>query len=171
MWNLVAGRHFWINVFLASESLRLIDPHEKEFEGNPIARAKEWISAANVAYILGYAFDGNNNRRIGIDVSLFEPTAGHKRIMFTNYKDMNTINKKTDPADELRRRWLSASHQILCGATFVPPHGPGPVAIAPHPRRCVGAFQHAAVTRKCQGDIAVQLALRFVKFEHESLSR
>jgi hypothetical protein len=79
---------------LASESLRLIDPQEKDREDDSISMAKEWISAAKVVYILGYGFDENNNRRIGIDVSLQESTAGRKCIMFTNYTNMNTINKK-----------------------------------------------------------------------------
>jgi len=78
----------------ASESLRTIDPHDKEENGDLLNNGCQWIDGAGVVYILGYGFDANNNRRIGLDPALRLSENKHKTVMFTNFGDMNTINKK-----------------------------------------------------------------------------
>jgi hypothetical protein len=77
-----------------SANLRTIDPHDKEEDQEALTRARQWISDAGVVYILGYGFDRNNNRRIGIEPLLRNNYGGAgKSVMFTNFGDINTINK------------------------------------------------------------------------------
>lgn len=80
--------------FTASQSLRTIDPHEKEMNDSELKLAISWIDSAEVVYILGYGFDDNNNRRIGLNISLHLNEVSKKVVMFTNFEDRNTINKK-----------------------------------------------------------------------------
>jgi hypothetical protein len=80
----------------ASENLRTIDPIDKEAEGEALETARSWISDAGVVYMLGYGFDRNNNRRIGIEPILDNSHGpSGKCVMFTNFGDMDTINKRT----------------------------------------------------------------------------
>jgi hypothetical protein len=72
----------------AAENLKTIDPHDKEQDEASLIRAQKWIEGAGVIYILGYGFDANNNRRIGLS------SAKGKVVMLTNFGDRNTINKK-----------------------------------------------------------------------------
>jgi hypothetical protein len=72
----------------AATNLKTIDPHDKEEDEASLRRAREWIESAGVIYILGYGFDVNNNRRIGLSC------AARKVVMLTNFGDRNTINKK-----------------------------------------------------------------------------
>jgi hypothetical protein len=77
---------------LAAANLRTIDPHNKGANDKALMMARTIIKDADVIYILGYGFDENNNDRIGLtqlDVNEIEFTS----ILFTNYRDMNTINK------------------------------------------------------------------------------
>jgi hypothetical protein len=76
---------------VAAENLRTIDPHDKEADKASLEHARQWINDSDVIYILGYGFDANNNRRIGLDPSLH---GSKKTVMFTNLGDINTINKK-----------------------------------------------------------------------------
>jgi len=76
----------------ASRNLRTIDPHDKEEDEASLAVARQWIDEANVIYILGYGFDPQNNRRIALEPTLKE--GSDKVVMFTNFCDLNTINKK-----------------------------------------------------------------------------
>lgn len=78
----------------AAQNLRTIDPHDKEENKAELERARKWIDEAAVVYILGYGFDENNNRRIGLTTSLRLGPANNKSVMFTNYDNMNTINKR-----------------------------------------------------------------------------
>jgi hypothetical protein len=79
----------------ASENIRTIDPADKETDGAVLETARTWISNASVAYILGYGFDRSNSRRIGIDPTLDNSRdASGKCVMFTNFGDIDTINKK-----------------------------------------------------------------------------
>jgi hypothetical protein len=76
---------------MAAESLLTIDPHDKEEDKTSLELARNWINKSVVAYILGYGFDANNSRRIGLEQLL--KSAG-RTVMFTNFGDRNTINKK-----------------------------------------------------------------------------
>ena len=51
---------------------------------------------ADVVYILGYGFDENNTNRIGLDTGLARPSP--KNVMFTNFGDVNRVNKKAGRA-------------------------------------------------------------------------
>lgn len=75
----------------AAENLKTIDPHDKDEDEASLALAREWIEKASVIYILGYGFDANNNRRIGLPSVR---NVANKVVMFTNFGDRNTINKK-----------------------------------------------------------------------------
>jgi hypothetical protein len=78
----------------ASKNLRTIDPDDKEEDKEALAQARRWIADSKVVYILGYGFDQNNNRRIGLEpfLSNMSKPSG-KAVMFTNYGNINTINK------------------------------------------------------------------------------
>ena len=80
--------------FTSSESLRTIDPHDKEDDKTSLGQAQQWLSDAGVVYILDYGFDENNNRRIGLERALRTSENSNKTVMFTNFGDLNTINKK-----------------------------------------------------------------------------
>jgi len=79
----------------ASRNLRTVDPHDKEDDEVSLSRARQWVADTGVVYILGYGFDRNNNRRIGLEPSLDNtpPRRSGKSVMFTNFGDLNTINK------------------------------------------------------------------------------
>ena len=51
------------------------------------------MKAAKIVYILGYGFDENNNERAGLRQYLGQGRL-NKTVMFTNYNDLNIINKK-----------------------------------------------------------------------------
>jgi hypothetical protein len=76
----------------AAGNLRAIDPQDKDEDDTSLQQARQWISDASVIYILGYGFDANNNRRIGLDPTIKDASA--KVVMFTNFGDASTINKK-----------------------------------------------------------------------------
>jgi hypothetical protein len=79
----------------ASQNLRTIDPQDKEENQEILSLARRWMQESKVVYVLGYGFDQNNNQRIGLDPFLdnkSSPSSG-KTVMFTNYRNMNTVNK------------------------------------------------------------------------------
>jgi len=78
----------------ASKTLLTIDPHTKENELARLALAKAAIAKSEVLYILGYGFDENNNKRVGLDPSLRRGPTSTRSVMFTNYLDNNIINKR-----------------------------------------------------------------------------
>lgn len=76
---------------LAAAKLRTIDPHNKGANENVLQMVRAVIKNADVLYILGYGFDENNNERIGL--TSLDQSLENLSILFTNYGDMNTINK------------------------------------------------------------------------------
>jgi hypothetical protein len=78
--------------FTASKNLRTIDPHDKGENKELLELACQWIAGAKVVYFLGYGFDQDNNRRIGLETSLLTKSDG-AAVMVTNYQNINTINK------------------------------------------------------------------------------
>jgi hypothetical protein len=83
------------NVFLdtcnrLSNNLKTIDPHDKETNEKELSTARQWLDGSQVIYILGFGFDENNSKRIGLD-NLRQKA---RKVMFTNFGDRNTINKK-----------------------------------------------------------------------------
>jgi hypothetical protein len=79
---------------MASENLRTIDPVDKDTDGESIEMAHHWVADAGVVYILGYGFDRSNSRRIGMESALYNLRGSGKSVMFTNFGDLDTINKK-----------------------------------------------------------------------------
>jgi hypothetical protein len=77
----------------ASKTIRTMAPHEKTSSGE-IEKAKKVIMDANVVYILGYGFDENNSRLLGLYDSLHIGAIQEKTVLFTNFNDHNQVNKK-----------------------------------------------------------------------------
>lgn len=75
----------------SSLDLRTIDPHDKEDDPDLLARAQNWIDQARIIYILGYGFDPENNRRIGLDPCL---RTGTKAVLFTNFNDIPSVTQR-----------------------------------------------------------------------------
>jgi hypothetical protein len=80
--------------FDASKGLRTIDPGEKHLNKDLIKSASEAVEQAACVYILGYGFDANNNARIGLHNSLRAGKGRKKAVMFTNFGDINRVNKQ-----------------------------------------------------------------------------
>jgi len=80
--------------FQASTSLQTVDPNEKELNDERLKQARDWIGSADVIYILGYGFDENNSRRIGLNPLLRVRDDTARSIMFTNFRDIDVINKR-----------------------------------------------------------------------------
>ncbi len=76
----------------SAKLIRTVDPHDKEEDAAALQTAKKWIAEAGVVYILGYDFDDNNSRRIGLNALHY--TVHKAAVMFTNFGDLNVINKK-----------------------------------------------------------------------------
>ncbi len=85
--------------YTASEGIRVISPSDKDLDVNAINAAKEVINDARCIYILGYGFDEKNSARLDLFRTLQLATRNgkvknEKVILFTNYGDINRINKK-----------------------------------------------------------------------------
>jgi hypothetical protein len=72
----------------AAKNLKTIDPIDKGDNLSSLERANCWMTEAELVYILGYGFDISNNRRIGLD-----QIKQDKQVVFTNFDNLNTINK------------------------------------------------------------------------------
>jgi hypothetical protein len=84
-------------VYEASKGLRVIDPHDKGDDEEQLDIARSGVSDASCVYILGYGFDTNNSKRLGLDASLWLTGAigtHPKAVLFTNYDDSNRVNKR-----------------------------------------------------------------------------
>jgi hypothetical protein len=68
----------------ASKTIRTIAPHEKT-TSSEIEKAKNAIMNANCVYILGYGFDENNSKLLGLYESLHIGKTQGKTILFTNF--------------------------------------------------------------------------------------
>ena len=78
--------------YTSAKRLRTVDPHDKEEDAAALQTAKKWIEDAGVVYILGYGFDDSNNARIGL--TNLRHDKRDVAVMFTNYGNLNVINKK-----------------------------------------------------------------------------
>jgi len=105
LWNNSARtKEFFDFIYTASQSIRTIDPDDKGSNDHILEAAKRAIADADCLYILGYGFDGNNNKRLGLNRHCLStedpmpigraPTGVNKCVMFTNYGDRNQVNKK-----------------------------------------------------------------------------
>jgi hypothetical protein len=103
-------------IFDSSRQIKTIAPYEKN-EDNNVLLARREIASADCIYILGYGFDENNSKLLGLDDALYVPQSkGGRTILFTNYSNSDLINKKASRL--LFRRpdqFLSSMHHISRG--------------------------------------------------------
>ena len=78
--------------YLASQAIRVIDPDDKHTDIHVIDAAQRAVREATCVYVLGYGFDENNNQRLALKEALAHPK--QKVILFTNFRDVNQINKR-----------------------------------------------------------------------------
>lgn len=78
----------------AATSIRTIGLHNKDDNEDGLKRAREWVDGASVVYILGYGFDRQNSERIALNKLSVSGAGSSKTVMFTNFKDPNTVNKR-----------------------------------------------------------------------------
>lgn len=78
-------------LYNAAKNLRVIDPL-KEVDNPLIETARELIERARCVYILGYGFDQNNSRRLGLRQALHYEK-NRKCVLFTNFQCINRITK------------------------------------------------------------------------------
>jgi hypothetical protein len=78
----------------ASKNLRTIAPNDKNEDEALLKCARQAVGDAAVVYILGFGFDENNSRAIGLDEVLKSRAAPYRSMMFTNFGNINTVNKK-----------------------------------------------------------------------------
>jgi hypothetical protein len=93
---------------------RLFNSVFKSFSSAVTTLARLWIEEAREIYILGYGFDPNNNRRIGLHPTL--QRASTKVVFFTNRGDINTVNKKASTLffgtnDHFLGEWVDGNPQ------------------------------------------------------------
>jgi len=96
-------RKLWDAILLLSSDIRAIEPVDKDANEALIKQAQEQIRAAECVYILGFGFDKNNCKRIGLP-SAFSATPDMpvKRIYFTNFENRNVINKRAGRTMQVR---------------------------------------------------------------------
>jgi hypothetical protein len=96
----------------ASKGLRVIDPHDKGTDEIEIKMAQSAIANVKRIFILGYGFDENNSDRLNLRETLrHDVRLADKRIAFTNWQDINQVNKR-------------ASKLFYGSRQYFPPGGP-----------------------------------------------
>jgi len=81
--------------YLAAGGIRVIEAADKEQNKEILENAQMAIQDAVCVYILGYGFDDTNSRRLRLDKFLDRSkNTNAKAVMFTNYGDINRINKR-----------------------------------------------------------------------------
>ena len=81
-------------VYNASREINVIEIGNKDDNSDNIQVAQEILAKATDLYFLGYGFDENNNKRLGLDRIVLRSQGGpHLKINYTNYQDSNRINK------------------------------------------------------------------------------
>jgi hypothetical protein len=78
----------------AGRNLRVIDPFDKFSDSENITLARTQIAYAGRVYVLGYGFDEHNSERLGLRESLADSVSSHKIVSFTNFQDINKVNKR-----------------------------------------------------------------------------
>jgi hypothetical protein len=83
------------DVYRASKGLRVIDPDDKGVDDTEIMIVRSAIADAKRVFILGYGFDEHNSDRLNLREFLAHTRpAGYQSVAFTNYQDINQINKR-----------------------------------------------------------------------------
>ncbi len=97
--------------FRSSKRLTTISPDGKMKDSQTLKIANQWIENADLIYILGYGFDEINSKAIGLE-RLNAKGKADVSIMFTNFDNINTVNKRAgrlfygDPASFLGSQQL-----------------------------------------------------------------
>ena len=84
-------------IFIAASGIRTIDGVDKDNEVESLIEAKRQISNSQNIYILGFGFDYRNCDRIGL-VNLLQNGNRSRRVLFTNYGDIGSVNKRAAQA-------------------------------------------------------------------------
>jgi hypothetical protein len=97
--DLQHAAQFFDQMHCISKGIRTIDPHDK-VDDVILTRARNAIKSATCFYVLGFGFDRNNCRRIGLEQGVFNSgtPAPYKNVVFTNLADSNRINKDASRA-------------------------------------------------------------------------
>jgi hypothetical protein len=82
----------WHRIYWRSNKIRVIDPHDKPSNERALEIARQRIKEASNIYVLGYVFDENNNRRIGLEALRQGIPVPYRRVHFTNFRAR--INKR-----------------------------------------------------------------------------
>ena len=98
----------------ASKTLKVIEPHDKGNNDTITRQAISAIKEAEVVYILGYGFDGNNSARLGLQSSLGNLLVMNKTVLFTNFGDSNRVNL------EAAKVFCMPSRELVAGRSLIP---------------------------------------------------
>lgn len=85
---------FLDEIYSASRGIRVIDPDDKETDERALQEATNAIKNARHVYVLGYGFDENNSERLRLRDSLGGNNPRRLSVSFTNYGNVNRINKR-----------------------------------------------------------------------------
>jgi hypothetical protein len=100
-------------MYEASRGLLTIAPSEKSVSGE-VGAAREALRKANCVYMLGYGFDENNSNLLELPTTLKLNEGSGKVVVFTNFRDINLVNKNAS------RVFFGRNDQLLSGeATIV----------------------------------------------------
>lgn len=92
--RLAEYKHFLDQLYGSSRGIRVIDPDDKAAEQALVQSATNAIENARHVYILGYGFDENNSVRLRLRDSLDSNKPTRLSVSFTNYGNVNRINKR-----------------------------------------------------------------------------
>ncbi len=86
-----------------SKNIRTIGHHDKDGDGSASSTAQQWILNAKYIYALGYGFDKNNNKRLGLEELLKSETFYHslppqKLVRYTNFNNVGSVNRRAAAA-------------------------------------------------------------------------
>jgi hypothetical protein len=102
-------------IYDASTELRTIAPHEKIINDD-VMIAKTTLSHAKCVYILGYGFDENNSKLLELPDILKLTTGSHKVVLFTNFRNVNRVNKDASRVFFGRNDQLRSNDYVILGA-------------------------------------------------------
>jgi hypothetical protein len=102
-------------IYDASTELRTIAPHEKIIN-DEVMIAKTTLSHAKCVYILGYGFDENNSKLLELPDILKLTTGSHKVVFFTNFRNVNRVNKDASRVFFGRNDQLRSNDYVILGA-------------------------------------------------------
>jgi hypothetical protein len=80
-------------IYDASTGLKVIDPHHKTENENDLLRAQQLIKNADILYFLGFGFDQNNCKRIGVQKLIYRGSSRPEMVLYTNMGDSGRVNK------------------------------------------------------------------------------